>query len=89
MELHVGDCSIICLGTNDLPDDRGEPRLAAPTPWVFVDDLDAQYARVTAGGATILTEIWEHGVRAFDAADLEGNRWTFAQASPRMRDERP
>jgi uncharacterized glyoxalase superfamily protein PhnB len=89
IEFHVGDCSIICLGTNDLTEDGAAARAPAPTPWIFVDDLDAQYQRLTAAGAAILTEIWDHGVRAFDAGDLEGNRWTFAQASPLMRDEAP
>ncbi len=54
-------------------------------PWVFVDDLDAHYARAKVGGATIVTDIHARGYRAYQADDLEGNRWTFAQARPTMR----
>ena len=53
-------------------------------PWVFVDDLDAHHARAQARGATIVTGIHQHGFRAYEADDLEGNRWTFAQARPTM-----
>jgi uncharacterized glyoxalase superfamily protein PhnB len=54
------------------------------TPWVFVDDLDEHYAMVSNAGAIIIDEIWHHGVRAYKAADLEGNHWNFAQRSPVM-----
>ena len=55
------------------------------TPWVFVDDLDAHFAHARASGARIVHEIWEHGARAYEVADLEGHHWTFAQAAPLMR----
>jgi hypothetical protein len=42
-------------------------------------------ARTREAGAEILGDIWQHGVRADDVADLDGNRWTFAQASPVQR----
>jgi uncharacterized glyoxalase superfamily protein PhnB len=54
-------------------------------PWIFVDDLDVHYEHAVSHGATIVEEIWEHGARAYCAADVEGYRWTFAQASPLMR----
>lgn len=59
---------------------------AAPThvPWVFVDDLDAHFETARARGATIVEEIRQHGYRAYVADDLEGHRWTFAQARPTM-----
>jgi uncharacterized glyoxalase superfamily protein PhnB len=53
-------------------------------PWVFVDDLDAHCARASANGAAIVEPIRQHGYRAYVADDLEGNRWTFAQARPTM-----
>ena len=53
-------------------------------PWVFVDDLDAHFARAERPGATIVEPIHQHGYRAYVAEDLEGNRWTFAQARPTM-----
>jgi uncharacterized glyoxalase superfamily protein PhnB len=53
-------------------------------PWAYVDDLDAHFAHAKAGGAKILSEIHEHGYRAYGAEDLEGCRWTFVQARPTM-----
>jgi uncharacterized glyoxalase superfamily protein PhnB len=51
---------------------------------VFVDDLDAHFARAQAGGAKIVSGIRQTGFRAYTAEDLEGHRWTFAQARPRQ-----
>jgi uncharacterized glyoxalase superfamily protein PhnB len=55
---------------------------ATHVPWVFVDDVDAHFASAQAGGAMIVEPIHEHGYRAYTAEDLEGHRWTFAQARP-------
>jgi uncharacterized glyoxalase superfamily protein PhnB len=52
---------------------------------VFVADLDAHLARAIAAGATIVTPIHQHGYRAYTALDVEGYRWTFAQAPPLMQ----
>ena len=52
--------------------------------WVYVDDLDAHFARVQGAGAKILSEIHSHGYRCYEAEDLEGHHWTFAQARPTM-----
>jgi len=82
IEFHVGNSSLMVFKR------PGEVSGGAPlthTPWVFVDDLDAHYSRAKAGGARIVEEVWQHGARAYGALDLEGNRWTFAQASPLMR----
>jgi len=51
-------------------------------PWVFVGDLDTHFARAEAGGATIVQGIRQTGYRAYEAEDLEGHRWAFAQARP-------
>ncbi|MBA2327157.1 MAG: VOC family protein [Actinobacteria bacterium] len=82
IEFHIGNCSLMVFKREG---DLGEDAPATHTPWVFVDDLDAHYAHAKESGASILQDIWQHGARAYDAADLEGNRWTFAQASPLMR----
>jgi uncharacterized glyoxalase superfamily protein PhnB/uncharacterized protein YndB with AHSA1/START domain len=60
---------------------------ARPThvPWIYVDDLEAHLARAQAAGASIVEPIRQHGYRAYQAEDLEGHRWTFAQARPTMR----
>ena len=47
---------------------------------VYVDDLDAHYARAKGAGARILTGPADtgHG-RSYRAEDVEGHRWMFAE----------
>ena len=49
--------------------------------YVFVDDVDAHYARAVAAGAQIRAEPHVHfgGNRQYSASDPGGQRWTFAQ----------
>ena len=82
IEFVVGGCSLIVF---KLEGDRPEGAADTHVPWVFVDDLDAHFARAQAGGATIVEGIHQHGYRAYVARDLEGHRWTIAQARPSMR----
>jgi uncharacterized glyoxalase superfamily protein PhnB len=79
IELHVGSSAILLFK-------RTEDRATAPDHevWVYVDDLDAHFARSTANGAKIISEIHQHGYRRYEAEDLESHRWTFAQARPTM-----
>jgi uncharacterized glyoxalase superfamily protein PhnB len=54
-------------------------------PWIYVDDLEAHYARAKGTGATIVEELHAYpGSTVYVADDLEGNRWTFSQARPTM-----
>jgi uncharacterized glyoxalase superfamily protein PhnB len=55
---------------------------------VYVDDVDAHFAQAKSAGAEILSVVEDkpYGDRAYDAADPEGHRWTFAQ---HMRDVPP
>jgi uncharacterized glyoxalase superfamily protein PhnB len=78
IEFRAGGCSLMVFKAD------GHPEPASPTheTWVFVDDLDAHLARAKAGGASIVHEIQQTGYRAYTALDLEGHRWTFAQARP-------
>jgi PhnB protein len=48
---------------------------------VYVDDVDAHYARAKEAGATIVSEPknQEYGDRRYDAKDVEGHLWSFAQ----------
>ena len=75
LELHAGGASLLLE-----PLDR--PQEHADLPWVFVDDVEAQLAHVRERGATIVRELERHGSSSFDALDLEGRRWRFAQARP-------
>ena len=49
---------------------------------VYVDDIEAHFARAKEAGARILSELEdnEHG-RKYRAEDLEGHRWMFTEAS--------
>jgi uncharacterized glyoxalase superfamily protein PhnB len=82
IEFRLGNSSLMIFKL----DSEGTGRPTVHTPWVYVDDIDAHYARARATGATIVTELaspW--GLPFYVADDLEGNRWTFAQARPTMR----
>jgi uncharacterized glyoxalase superfamily protein PhnB len=48
---------------------------------VYVDDIDAQYAHALAEGANITMPIQDafYGERRYEATDLEGHRWHFAE----------
>ena len=79
IELHHGNVAVLLF--------EGEPVEGGPVthmPWAYVDDLDAHFAHAKAGGAEIVSEIQQHGYRAYTAEDLEGHRWTFVQARPTM-----
>ncbi len=82
IEFRIGNGAIILCGREatavaDTP--------ITHTPFIHVADLDAHFAHAKAHGAEIIKDIHQHGFRAYEAADPEGNRWTFAQASPLMR----
>ena len=83
IEFHVGNCSLLVFG---LDAEAGAPsRGATHVPWLFVDDLDAHFARAVAHGAVIVEGIRQHGYRAYVARDPDGYTWTIAQARPGMR----
>jgi uncharacterized glyoxalase superfamily protein PhnB len=79
IEFRVGNCALMLFPNRD----RTPPN--AHETWVFVDDLDAHLDQARAGGAKIVRDIEQTGFRAYQAEDLEGHRWTFAQARPRQR----
>ncbi len=63
-----------------------QARKWSTVPWiidgvlVYVDDLDAHFARAKAAGARILSEIeTDPPGRRYRAEDLEGHRWFFFQ----------
>jgi uncharacterized glyoxalase superfamily protein PhnB len=81
IELHHGNVAIVLF---KLDGQRPQDSLVTHMPWAYVDDLDAHFAHAKAAGATIVSEIQQLGYRAYTAQDLEGHRWTFAQARPTM-----
>lgn len=60
----------------------GSPRHGVSTMlYIYLDDVEAHYRRAVAAGARIVSELEEHawGDRSYQAADVEGHQWTFAQ----------
>jgi uncharacterized glyoxalase superfamily protein PhnB len=53
--------------------------------YCYVDDLDYHFEHAKTAGAVIVQAIKQHGDRSYIADDLEGHRWTFAQARPTQR----
>ena len=82
IEFHIGSSLLMVFKR---PHDPADGAPVTHTPWVFVDDLDAHFIHSRDSGARIIHEIWQHGARAYEVADLEGNHWTFAQVSPVMQ----
>lgn len=80
-ELTLGDGEIF-LG-HPGPEYRSPKALGAHTDLthVYVEDVDAHFARARDAGATIHAEPEDqpYGDRRYDAEDLEGHRWSFAQ----------
>jgi uncharacterized glyoxalase superfamily protein PhnB len=59
--------------------DRRLPQTSLLT--VFVEDVDAHYRKVKAGGASIFEDLNEtcYGERQYGVEDLEGHHWLFSQ----------
>lgn len=80
-EMEIGD-GVVMLGWPG-PDYQGPRRLGNPTHsvHVYVDDVDAHFARARARGAKILEEPADqfYGDRRYGAEDPEGHQWYFAQ----------
>ncbi len=78
IEIRVGTSAIMLYRLKgSVPD----PRPVDHELWIYVDDLDAHFARSTAKGAKIVSEIRQYGYRRYQAEDLEGRLWSFAQAA--------
>jgi len=81
IEFRIGNSSLI---VNKRYEERVE-HAPIHLPWVYVDDVAEHFRHAQAGGATIVEKLdspW--GLPFYIADDLEGNRWTFAQARPTM-----
>lgn len=82
IEFHVGDALLILFRLQGM---RPSDSPVTHDVWVHVDDLDAHFEQARDTGATIVSEIVQHGARKYVARDLEGYQWTFIQARPTMR----
>jgi uncharacterized glyoxalase superfamily protein PhnB len=82
IEFRIGNASLMLF---ELTGDRTD-HIHTHVPWVYVDDLEAHFARAKGKGAPIVEAIHSYpGSQVYVADDLEGNRWTFSQARPTMR----
>ena len=54
---------------------------------VYVDDIDAHYTHALAEGAIITMPVEDafYGERRYEATDLEGHRWHFAERFPHIQ----
>jgi hypothetical protein len=86
IELRAGNASLMIFQL-EAGSRAGADRAAgaAHVPWIYVDDLDAHLAHAEQAGATILSRKDWPWLPTYVTADLEGNRWTFAQARPTQR----
>jgi len=81
LEFRVGASSLMLFSLEGKG--QGAP---SHVPWLYVDDVEAHFDHARAGGATIVEELHDvWGLPFYVADDLEGNRWTIAQARPTMR----
>jgi uncharacterized glyoxalase superfamily protein PhnB len=76
IELRVGNGAILLFPP------VSETSGVSHQPFVYVDDLEAHLAHAREAGATIIEPISHHGFTSYVVDDLEGRRWTFAQARP-------
>lgn len=79
-ELRLGPGWIMLSSTND-----GAPRVAGSQGVaVYVDDVDAHYARACATGAEIMLEIRDthYGARDYMVRDPEGHHWSIGNYRP-------
>jgi len=79
--MHLGDAWIMLKSARGTADTPGQLGRWTQCVTVFVDDVDAHYAKTIAAGAKIIEELNEpgYGERQYTAEDLEGHRWLFSQ----------
>jgi uncharacterized glyoxalase superfamily protein PhnB len=78
IEIRVGNGAIMLYPA------AGDARGVTHQPFVYVYDVEHHFANAVAHGATIVEPMTHHGFKSYVAEDLEGRRWTFAQARPTM-----
>ena len=82
-EVALGDSVIILWPLEEASSEKQD--CVTHAVYCYVDDLEGHFARAKAGGAVIVDQIRGHGDRVYVAEDLEGHRWTFAQARPTQK----
>ena len=79
-ELGLGEATIMLGAPGDGYQNPAHSGHVHSQVMVYVDDVDAHFARARAAGATILDEPADqfYGDRRYGAADPEGHHWFFA-----------
>ena len=77
-ELSLGDDGVVMLGTPD--PDFTRPASRHGMLYIYVNDVDAHFARARDAGAKITEEPTDvfYGDRRYTALDPEGQEWCFA-----------
>lgn len=72
-----------CIMVNSTRGDASPAQLGYGTQslTIFLDDVDAHYARVKSAGAKIVEELHEteYGERQYGVIDLDGHHWLFSR----------
>jgi PhnB protein len=80
-EVETGDKGVVMLGApgEGFKNPKNLGAKATASIYVYVDDVDAHYARAKEAGATILREPQDqfYGDRNYGVADPEGHEWYF------------
>ena len=80
-QLHLGDAWIMVA--SERPRSKSPAKLGYGTQslTVFVEDVDAHYAKTRSSGAKIVEELHEteYGERQYGVEDLEGHHWLFSR----------
>src|SRR5215510_14128509 len=80
-QMNLGDAWIMVGGVRS--DRRSPSQVGAGTQslTIFLDNVDAHFARSKSAGATIVEERHEtpYGERQYGVKDLEGHHWLFAK----------
>jgi len=79
IEFRAGDASIMVFALKEAASGTTH------VPWIYVDDLDAHLAHAELHGAVVVSRKEWSWLPTYVAEDLEGHRWTFAQARPTQR----
>jgi uncharacterized glyoxalase superfamily protein PhnB len=80
-QVHLGNAYLMlhCAGEDSATPAQCGRRTQMLT--VFVDDVDAHFARAKSAGARITEQLHEtcYGERQYGVEDFEGHRWLFSQ----------
>jgi uncharacterized glyoxalase superfamily protein PhnB len=80
-QMHLGNAWIMLNGPRSSRQSPADLGSITQSLTVFVEDVDAHYARTRAAGATIVEDLNEtaYGERQYGALDLEGHHWLFSR----------